>query len=147
MCPCGYHEEVTPFSTFLPASSRSPAQGMLSSALQARETWIYSSGKGVQPPTSPTHAHKEIPKIEQPGNTTAVLCLSAWKTTRLGPFFPITLFPSHPPLHRGDLHDHTVPQGMHFPLIPSFPEYLNHQAPPWSLWRNPISLLLPVPQF
>lgn len=110
----------------LPASSQSPAPAVLPSTLHPRETWIHTSGNGGSPLNSPTQAHREIPKTGQPGNTTPVLCLSAWKITRLGPSFPITLFPLHPPLHRGNLHDHTVPQGMHFPLIPSCPEYLNH---------------------
>lgn len=94
-----------------------------------------------------THQPKLTRKYPKHGNTTPVLCLTAWKTTRLGPSFPIILFPSHPPLHRGNLHDHTVLQGMHFPLIPSFPEYLNHQAPPWFLWRYLISRSLPLPHF
>lgn len=121
-------EKPPPSPTFLPASPLSSAQGMLPSPLHARETWIYTRGNGAWPLNSPTQAHKEIPKIGKCGNTTPVLCLSAWKLSTLGPFFPTTLFPSHPPLHKGNLHDHTVPQGMPFLLIPSIPEYLNHPS-------------------
>lgn len=100
-CPCGHHEgEKSPlppsrFTSCLSTVSRPP--DMLPSLLHTRHTWIHTTGNGVLPLNSPTQVYKERPKTGQHGNTTSVLCLSAWTRTGLGPSFPTTPFPSCPP--------------------------------------------------